>query len=114
MNGLTDYITSGRWEEIFTIWYVSVDDAYQALERQYGAWRRAGPEPTFSDSEVITIALICDTFFHGHEELSLLRTQFLAASLPQLAGAEPPQSASSPVGYDYRTDPPISASRADL
>jgi hypothetical protein len=71
MNGLTDYITSGRWEEIFTIWYVSVDDAYQALERRYGAWRRAGPEPTFSDSEVITIALICDTFFHGHEELCL-------------------------------------------
>jgi len=71
MNGLTDYITSGRWEDIFTIWYVTVDDAYQALERRYGAWRRAGPEPTFSDSEVITIALICDTFFHGHEELCL-------------------------------------------
>lgn len=71
MNGLTDYITSGRWEEIFTIWYVSIDDAYQALERQYGGWRRAGPEPTFSDSEVITLALICDTFFHGDEELCL-------------------------------------------
>jgi hypothetical protein len=25
MNGLTDYITSGRWEDIFTIWYVIVD-----------------------------------------------------------------------------------------
>jgi len=71
MNGLTDYITSGRWEEIFTIWYVFIDDAYQALERQYGGWRRAGPEPTFSDSEVITLALICDTFFHGDEELCL-------------------------------------------
>jgi len=71
MNGLTNYITSGRWEEIFTVWYTYVDDAYQALEHQHGAWRRAGPEPTFSDSEVITIALICDTFFHGHEELCL-------------------------------------------
>jgi hypothetical protein len=71
MNGLTNYITSGRWEEIFTIWYTYVDDAYQALECQHGAWRRAGPAPIFSDSEVITIALICDTFFHGHEELCL-------------------------------------------
>jgi len=71
MNGLTNYITSGRWEDIFTIWYVHVDDAYKDLEHQYGAWRRAGPEPEFSDSEVITIALICDTFFHGDEELCL-------------------------------------------
>jgi hypothetical protein len=71
MNGLTNYITSGRWEGIFTIWYTYVDDAYQALECQYGAWRRAGPAPTFSDSEVMTIALMCDTFFHGHEELCL-------------------------------------------
>ena len=71
MNGLTDYVTSGRWEEIFTIWYTYVDDAYKALERQHGAWRRAGPQPTFNDSEVITIALICDTFFHGDEELCL-------------------------------------------
>jgi len=51
--------------------YVYVDDAYQALERRYGAWRRTGPEPIFSDSEVITIALICDTFFHGDEGLCL-------------------------------------------
>ena len=34
MNGLTDYITSERWEDTFTIWYVYVDDAYKALERR--------------------------------------------------------------------------------
>jgi hypothetical protein len=71
MKGLTDYITSERWEDVFTIWYVYVDDAYKALERRYGAWRRAGPQPEFSDSEVITIALICDTYFHSDEELCI-------------------------------------------
>ena len=31
MIGLTDYITEYRWDDIFTIWYVLVDDAYQHL-----------------------------------------------------------------------------------
>lgn len=48
-----------------------VDDAYQTLQQHYGAWRRSGPQPTFSDSEVIVVALIVDTFFHGHEALGL-------------------------------------------
>ncbi len=71
MHGLTDYITTQPWVDIFTTWYVLVDDAYQALLTQVGRLRQRGPAPTFADSEVITIALIADTFFHGHEELCL-------------------------------------------
>jgi len=71
MTGLTDYLTECRWEDIFITWYVLVDDAYQAICRQTGRLRQRGPEPDFSDSEVITIALITETFFHGNEELCL-------------------------------------------
>jgi hypothetical protein len=88
MTGLTDYITAARWEDIFTIWYVLVDDAYQALVRQVGRLRQRGPEPTFSDSEVITIALISDTFFHGHEELTVaFIRQYHRALFPRLLEA---------------------------
>lgn len=71
MMGLTDFITEANWKDIFTIWFVLIDDAYQALERQHGGWRRRGPKPAFSDSEVVTVALVIDTFFHGHEALGL-------------------------------------------
>ncbi len=71
MHGLTDYITDWPWEDVFTIWYVLVDTAYQSLVTQTGPLRQRGPRPTFSDSEVITVALIAETFFHGHEELCL-------------------------------------------
>ena len=71
MAGRTNFITEACWEDVWTIWYVLVDDAYQTLERHYGAWRHSGPAPTFTDSEVITVALIVDTFFHGHEALGL-------------------------------------------
>ncbi|MDW8214586.1 MAG: IS982 family transposase [Roseiflexaceae bacterium] len=71
MTGMTDFITTARWEDVWTIWFVLVDDAYQALERRYGRWRRTGPAPVFHDSEVITVALIIDTWFHGHEALGL-------------------------------------------
>jgi len=71
MHRLTDYITNCAWVDIFTTWYVLVDDAYQALLTQVGRLRPRGPAPTFTDSEVITIALITETFFHGHEELCL-------------------------------------------
>lgn len=47
--------------DVFLIWYVLVDSAYQSLEQQYGEWRQSGPPPVFSDSEVITVALIIDT-----------------------------------------------------
>jgi hypothetical protein len=58
---------------------VLVDDAYQALERRYGRWRRRGPAPQFSDSEVITVGLYIDTLWAGHEALGLAH---LRRSLP--------------------------------
>jgi len=48
---------------------VLVDEAYHALMAHHGRLRQRGPVPTFGDSEVITIALITETFFHGKEEL---------------------------------------------
>ncbi len=85
MNGLTDYITDYAWADIFTTWYVLVDDAYAALVAHHGRLRQRGPAPTFSDSEVITIALIADTFFHGKEELCLAFVrQYHADMFPHL------------------------------
>ncbi|MEW6296109.1 MAG: IS982 family transposase [Candidatus Diapherotrites archaeon] len=70
MNGLTNYITKNLWEDIITTWYVLVDDAYWRIIRKCKSPRRAsGPAPKFTDSEVITVALIIETFFHGNEEL---------------------------------------------
>lgn len=71
MTGLTDYITECRWEDIFVVWYVLVDDMYQAICRGTSRLRQRGPEPDFSDSDVITVALITETFFHGNEELCM-------------------------------------------
>lgn len=71
MAGLTDCITDCCWEDVWMHWFCRVDDAYAALEQRYGRWRRTGPKPTFHDTEVITVALIIDTWFHGHEALGL-------------------------------------------
>jgi hypothetical protein len=71
MHGLTDYITDQPWVDVFTTWYVLVDTAYHAVVAETGRLRQRGPQPTFSDSEVITVALIAETFFHGHEQLCL-------------------------------------------
>lgn len=72
MTGLTDYITKANWVDILTIWYVLIDDAYQQLILSLGRrLRQRGPEPAFGDSEVITVALLIETFFHGHEALGL-------------------------------------------
>ena len=71
MTGLTDFITQANWADILTVWLVLVDDAYQALENPFGPWRRRGPQPEFTDSEIITVGLLIDTFFHGHEALGL-------------------------------------------
>lgn len=72
MTGLTDYITKANWVDILTIWYVLIDDAYQQLNLSLG-WRlrHPGPERTFGDSEVITVALLIETFFHVHEASGL-------------------------------------------
>ena len=71
MEGLTDFITQYRWEDIFTIWFIVIDDAHTALQESFGPWRRRGTPPAFSDSEVITVALIADTFFAGREDKTL-------------------------------------------
>ena len=70
MNGQSNYITEIPWEETITIWYVKVNDSYQKICRRLKRPLRCrGPEPVLSDSEVITIALIIETFFQGHEEV---------------------------------------------
>jgi hypothetical protein len=85
MHGLTDYITAHPWVDVFTTWYVLVDTAYQAIIAETGQLRQRGPQPTFSDSEVITVALIAETFFHGHEELCLsFIRQYHHALFPRL------------------------------
>jgi hypothetical protein len=70
MRGLTDYITQCHWADVFTVWFVIVDDSYQVLYGQQRL-RARGPAPAFTDSEVITLSLVCDTYFHGNEELML-------------------------------------------
>ena len=70
MNGQTNYITETSWEESITTWYSHVDDAYQRVCAKLSRpVRKRGPKPTMSDSEVITVALIIETFFQGHEEV---------------------------------------------
>jgi hypothetical protein len=86
MNGLTNYITDQPWEDTITTWYVLVDDAYQRILARRGHPLRArGPAPTFTDSEVITVALIIETFFQGHEEVGYAFVrQYLRALFPLL------------------------------
>jgi hypothetical protein len=88
MTGLTDFITHYRWQDIFTVWYVLVDDAFKVLHTRFGEWRTRGERPLFSDSEVITVALIADTFFGGdeHKTLSFVR-QYHLDMFPLLPGA---------------------------
>jgi len=82
MKGLTNYITERPWSDIITAWYVYVDDTYQALVTGRGApFRISGPEPELADSEVITISLIIETFFQGHEEVGYA---FVCQYLPDL------------------------------
>jgi hypothetical protein len=85
MAAWTDFITDVDPEVWLTYWYVLVDDAYQALEQDYGGWRRRGPAPQFSDSEVITVSLYIDTIYAGHEALGLASLrQTLPGLFPKL------------------------------
>jgi hypothetical protein len=86
MNGLTNYITQRPWLETITAWYVWVDDAYRRLvARRDHPLRHSGPTPSFSDSEVITVGLIIETFFQGHEEVGYaFVAQYLRGLFPQL------------------------------
>lgn len=86
MNGLTNYITEQPWEDTVTIWYVLVDEAYHRLiAKRGGPLRTSGPEPDFSDSEVITVSLIIETFFQGNEEVGYAFVrQYLRPLFPKL------------------------------
>jgi len=86
MNGLTESITQHPWVDIITAWFVLVDDAYQRLVAKRGRpLRTSGPEPMFSDSKVITVALIVETFFQGHEEVGYaFVSQYLRDLFPDL------------------------------
>jgi len=66
MNGFTKYITERPWEDTVTRWFVLVDDAIQRiLAKRRRPFRASGPAPVFSDSEVITVSLIIETFFRA-------------------------------------------------
>jgi hypothetical protein len=86
MNGLTDYTTEQNWTDTITIWYVRVDDAYQRVTTRLGDPLRArGPAPEMSDSEVITVSLIIETYFQGHEEVGYAFVrQYLHDLFPRL------------------------------
>jgi hypothetical protein len=86
MNGLTNYITERPWLDIVTTWFVLVDDAYQRFLAKLGRrLRTSGTEPSFTDSEVITVSLILETFFQGHEEVGYaFVTQYMHDLFPRL------------------------------
>jgi hypothetical protein len=86
MNGLTNYITERSWTDIVTTWFVLVDDAYQRFIAKRGKrLRSSGTEPSFTDSEVITVSLIVETFFQGHEEVGYaFVTQYMHDLFPRL------------------------------
>ncbi len=86
MNGLTNYITERPWVDIVTTWYALVDDAYRRFIAKRGRpWRASGVEPRFTDSEVITVSLIIETFFQGHEEVGYaFVTQYMHDLFPEL------------------------------
>jgi hypothetical protein len=85
MEGLTDYITKSDWEDIFTVTFVLVDDAWPTLPKEALPRRQRGPAPEMSDSEVVTIALFIDSIFDGDEEkgLAFIR-QYRPTLLPAL------------------------------
>jgi hypothetical protein len=86
MNGLTNNITQRPWLDAITAWYVWVEDAYRAvIQSQPALTRRSGPAPKFTDSEVITVGLMIETFFHGQEEIGYaFVAQYLRTAFPQL------------------------------
>jgi len=85
MEGLTDYTTKSDWENVFTVTFVLVDDAWPTLPKEALPRRQRGPAPEMSDSEVVTIALFVDSIFDGDEEkgLAFIR-QYHRALFPTL------------------------------
>ena len=73
MKGLTDYITTAPWEDILTILFVLIDDAYKELDGEFIPNHKHSPQggPAFSDSEVVTIATFGEMIFDGAEDKTL-------------------------------------------
>jgi hypothetical protein len=85
MEGLTDYITESDWEDILTVTFVLIDDAWPTLPQGVSPRGKRGPAPEMSDSEVVTVALFIDTIFEGDEEKGLaFFRQYLLALFPTL------------------------------
>lgn len=86
MNGLTNYITEWNWTDIITTWYVLIDDEYQTLtEQSQHKIRSRVPAPLMSDSKVITVSVIIETFFQGHEEVGYaFVSQYLTDLFPDV------------------------------
>ncbi len=86
MKGLTNYITESSWEDIIIFWFVHIDDGYKKLiAQQNSPLRTRGSEPKMSDSEVITVSLIIETFFNGCEEIGYAFVcQFMSHLFPDL------------------------------
>ena len=63
-----------------------MDDTYQALVlKRGGSFRISGPVPELADSEVITLSLVIETFFQGHEEVGYaFISQYLRDMFPRL------------------------------
>jgi hypothetical protein len=86
MNSLTNYITEQSWEDSITTWYVLIENAYHRYIAKRGRpLRSRGPAPKLTDSEVITIGLIIEVFFQGHEEIGYAFVcQYLSDMFPNL------------------------------
>lgn len=70
MNDLTNYITECPWTDTITAWFILVDHAYRRVVTRRGCpFRSSGTGPSSTDSEVITVSLIIETYFQGHEEV---------------------------------------------
>lgn len=67
-----------------------VDDAYQRLIAKRGhPLRTSGTAPVFTDSEVITVALIIEPFFQGHEEVGYAFVRpYMSDLFPRLVDVE--------------------------
>lgn len=87
MKGLTNYITECFWEDILITLFVLVDDVCRELNMCLVPNRKHTPggSPTFSDSEVITIALFGEMVFAGAEDKTLhFIRQYHLDMFPQL------------------------------
>ena len=73
MKGLTNYITEWAWIDGMMSLFILIDDTYQELPLSFVPNRKYTPggQPTFSDSEVITIALFGEMVFGGDEDKTL-------------------------------------------